>query len=143
MTIPKIEGFGHIDLTVTDAERSAHWWERVMGFIIVAHTEKPGWDQWNLLHPSGLIVSVMTHDTRTSDRFDERSVGLDHLAFRVSDRAMLEEWVHHFDQLGIRHSGIQEEQGGPLVVLRDPDNIQLELWVFDVEKLIENRLTQQ
>jgi catechol 2,3-dioxygenase-like lactoylglutathione lyase family enzyme len=141
METPRIEGFGHIDLTVTDKERSAQWWEQVMGFMLVAHTKKPGWDQLNLAHPSGLVVSVMTHDTRTSDRFDERSIGLDHLAFRVKDREALEAWVRHLDALNVPHSGIQEEQGGPLVVFRDPDNIQLELWAFDVERLVQSRLT--
>ena len=32
--------------------------------------------------------------------------------------------------MGVEHSGIQEENGGPLIVFRDPDNIQLELWAF-------------
>jgi catechol 2,3-dioxygenase-like lactoylglutathione lyase family enzyme len=58
-------------------------------------------------------------------------VGLDHLAIRVPDRSALESWVRHFDALGIEHSGVKEENGGPLVVFRDPDNIQLELWAFD------------
>jgi catechol 2,3-dioxygenase-like lactoylglutathione lyase family enzyme len=30
MDFPEINGFGHIDLTVTDAERSARWWEEVL-----------------------------------------------------------------------------------------------------------------
>jgi hypothetical protein len=29
------------------------------------------------------------------------------------------------------HSGIKEEVGGPLITLSDPDNVQVELWVFD------------
>jgi hypothetical protein len=34
------------------------------------------------------------------------------------------------DALGVTHSGVQDVQGdrgGPLIVLRDPDNIQIEL----------------
>jgi hypothetical protein len=34
------------------------WWEEVMGFELVATFEKPGFRGWNMLHPSGLIVSV-------------------------------------------------------------------------------------
>jgi glyoxylase I family protein len=132
---PTIDGFGHIDLTVTDGERSVQWWEEVMGFKLVATFERPGFTGWTMLHPSGLIVSVMTHATGGKDQFDERAVGLDHLAFRVGNRAALEEWAKHLDALGVSHSGVQEERGGPLIVLRDPDNIQLELWVFDVERL--------
>jgi len=73
----------------------------------------------------------VTHENRVTDRFDERAVGLDHFALRVPDRAALEAWAKHLDHLGVEHSGVQEEQGGPLIVFRDPDNIQLELWALD------------
>jgi hypothetical protein len=52
------------------------------------------------------------------------------VAFRVSDLAALETWANHLDSLGATHSGVQDIQGnrgGPLIVLRDPDNIQVEL----------------
>jgi catechol 2,3-dioxygenase-like lactoylglutathione lyase family enzyme len=75
----------------------------------------------------------MTHANAASHRFDERAVGLDHFALRVPDLAALEAWAKHLDDLGIEHSGVQEETGGALIVLRDPDNIQLELWVFGAE----------
>jgi hypothetical protein len=42
----------------------------------------------------------------------------------------LEAWAAHLDALGVQHTGIQDAEGntgGPLIVLRDPDNIQLEL----------------
>ena len=39
-----------------------------------------------MAHPSGIGGTVMTHDgTASTDAFDERRVGLDHLAFRVKD----------------------------------------------------------
>ena len=82
-------------------------------------------------HPSGLPVGLVVHETSTDRSFDERVVGLDHLAFRVRDRPMLEEWAAHLDAIGVPHSGIQEENGGPLITLRAPDNIQVELWAFD------------
>ena len=49
----------------------------------------------------------------------------------VPDRAALEAWAQHLDDLGVAHSGVLEEQAGPLIVFRDPDNIQLESWAFD------------
>jgi glyoxylase I family protein len=131
MDFPAINGFGHIDLTVTDGERSVRWWEQVMGFKLVATGERPGFKQWSMYHPSFLAVGLITHANRATDRFDERAVGLDHLALRVPDRAALDAWAKHLDALGIAHSGVQKERGGPLIVFRDPDNIQLELWAFD------------
>jgi glyoxylase I family protein len=132
MCAPRIEGFGHIDLTVTDGERSASWWTEVLGFKLVLRVERPGFRVWSMLHPSGLSVGLMTHDDVSSSKFDERAVGLDHLAFNVRHRATLEEWATHFDSLGVAHSEIKDENGGPLMTLRDPDDIQLELHALDL-----------
>ena len=136
MRTPRIEGFGHIDLTVTDGERSASWWSEVLGFKLVLQVERPGFRVWSMLHPSGLSVGLMTHDGVATEGFDERAVGLDHLAFNVRDRATLEDWATHFDSLGVAHSEIKEENGGPLMTLRDPDNIQLELHALDLNLVV-------
>ena len=138
MEFPEINGFGHIDFTVTDLERSVQWWEQVMGFTLVHRKETPQYTQANVAHPGIGAVGLMSHKKPVSDRFDERAVGLDHFALRVPDRAALEAWAEHFDDLGIAHSGIQEENGGPLIVFRDPDNIQLELWAYDPALAISN-----
>ena len=132
MRAPRIEGFWHIDLTVSDGERSASWWSEVLGFKVVLKVERPGFRVWSMLHPSGLSVGLMMHDDAPAGTFDERSTGLDHLAFNVRDRATLESWVTHFDSLGVAHSEIKDENGGPLLTVRDPDNIQLELHALDL-----------
>ena len=127
-----MSGFGHIDLTVTDGERTAHWWEQVLGFQLIATSERSGFRIRSMNLPGTYFtVQLVTHDEPGTARFDEHAVGLDHLALRVPDRAALEAWAEHFDKLGIEHSGVQEEQGGPLIAFRDPDNIQLELWALD------------
>ena len=131
MAAPRIEGFGHIDLTVTNGRESARWWRDVLGFRLVVKSQKPGFRSWHMYHPSGVHLALLIHEDPVSDRFDERAVGLDHFALRVRDRTTLEEWVDHLDHLAIPHSGIKEEVGGPLITLRDPDNVQVELWVFD------------
>lgn len=131
MGLPAISGFGHIDFTVTDLERSARWWDEVLGFKLVHRRERPEFTLVNLIHPCGVVIGLMSHSDPGSDRFDERVVGLDHFALQVPDRPALEAWATHLDALDVQHTGIQEETGGPLIVLRDPDNIQLELWAFD------------
>jgi catechol 2,3-dioxygenase-like lactoylglutathione lyase family enzyme len=131
MEFPEINGFGHIDLTVTDVERSARWWEDVLGFKLINTRETPDFKLWSVIHPCGFFIGLMSHSNPASDRFDERAVGLDHLALRVPDRAALEAWAQHLDDHGIAHSGVLEELAGPVIVFRDPDNIQLELWAFD------------
>jgi catechol 2,3-dioxygenase-like lactoylglutathione lyase family enzyme len=136
MEFPAINGFGHIDLTVTDVERSAQWWEEVMGFNLVHQEERLGFKVWNVFHKGfGTAIGLVVHDHPATDCFDERAIGLDHLALRVPDLAALEAWAKHLDDIGIKHSGIQEEIGGRLIVFRDPDNIQLELFASDPELL--------
>jgi glyoxylase I family protein len=64
----------------------------------------------------------------TSSPRAECRTGLDHLSFGVATRDELAAWMARLDELGIKHTGIRDEQQ-PLaystVVFRDPDNIQL------------------
>ena len=131
MELPGINGFGHIDLTVTDVERSVRWWEEVLGFKLINTRDTADFKLRSVIHPCGFWIGLMAHSNPASDRFDERAVGLDHIALRVPDRAALEAWAQHLDDRGVAHSGVQEEQAGPVLVFRDPDNIQLEFWAFD------------
>jgi catechol 2,3-dioxygenase-like lactoylglutathione lyase family enzyme len=125
-----IVGLGHLDLTVTDGDRAMRWWEEVMGFELLVKWEHAGFRGWTMVHPSGLGVTAVVHDEGDAEAFDEHRVGLDHVAFQVSDLAALEAWADHLDSLDVVHSGIQDRgggRGGPLIVLRDPDKIQIEL----------------
>lgn len=131
MEFPALDGFGHIDLTVVDVDRTVRWWEQVMGFKLINTRDTQDFKLRSVIHPSGFFIGFMAHTHPVSDKFDERAVGLDHLALRVPDRAALEAWARHLDEHGVTHSDIQEEQAGPVLVFRDPDNIQLEFWAFD------------
>jgi glyoxylase I family protein len=53
---------------------------------------------------------------------------LDHLCFSVADRAELVEWEARLAEFEIPHSPIKDTPHGSVVVFRDPDNIQLELF---------------
>ena len=116
-------GFSHIDLTVTDCRRSADWWTDVLGFILVHQVRQDTFECMAMAHPSGIGVTVMSHgDTAASDRFDERRVGLDHLAFRVADEAELRKWVNRLDEKKVTHTGVIDTG-------YDSDNLQLEFFV--------------
>jgi catechol-2,3-dioxygenase len=129
--MPALGGPSHIDLTVTDVERAAQWWEEVLGFSRMSSSEHASWRICSLIHASGFSVNLVTHDATRPERFDETRVGLDHLAFTVADRPTLDAWVAHFDALGVTNTGVIEAHFGDTVVFRDPDNTQLELFVFN------------
>jgi len=123
-------GISHIDLTVSDCDRTAQWWQDVLGYTLVHQVHEAAFECRSMIHPSGIAVTVMTHSgTAEAGPFDERRVGLDHLAFRVADRAELEKWVAHLDTHAVPHTGIIDTGYGPTVVFRDPDNVQLEFYV--------------
>jgi glyoxylase I family protein len=63
--------------------------------------------------------------------FDERRTGLDHIAWGVEGRDGLRAWAAWLDALGVAHSGVIDKKGASpysVIVFRDPDNIQLELF---------------
>jgi glyoxylase I family protein len=114
MELPGLNGFGHIDLTVSDADRSVRWWEEVMGFRLVHARERPDFKLCRVIHESGFFIGLMQHRNGVADRFNERAVGLDYLALRVPDRAALEAWAKRLDDLGVENSGVQDESAGPV-----------------------------
>lgn len=138
--VPRLVGVSHIDLTVTDCERSAAWWRDVLGFRFMTRTAEPWADVIALRHPSGIVVDVMAHHEAPQERFDERRVGLDHLSLQVAERRELQEWVEHLDRCGVPHSGIIDAEWGPTVVFRDPGNIQLEFFVNPSPEEVTARL---
>jgi catechol 2,3-dioxygenase-like lactoylglutathione lyase family enzyme len=78
--------------------------------------------------PSLRTLQLHQHPaTDRDDRFDEHRPGLDHLSFRVIDRAELKAWQARLDELGIPHREIVDAHYGSGLSFRDPDNIALEL----------------
>lgn|GEM_PF-352016 len=130
-----INGLSHLGLTVRDAEASAAWYADVLGFQRVGEFDSPdGARRKVFLRHTGLNarLGLTEHRGGSHDLFDETRVGLDHLAFAVSDSAELEEWAIRLEAATVAHSTIAPANsipGAGVLVFRDPDNIQLELFV--------------
>ena len=67
-------------------------------------------------------------DLVTSERFNERRPGLDHISFGCANRGELEKWAARLDEVGVVHGEIVDAGYGSGLSFRDPDNIQLELF---------------
>jgi glyoxylase I family protein len=131
-SVPTITGVSHVELSVRDAERSAAWYERVLQLQPLTPLSKADWGAGRvttLLHPeAGFVIGLLQHDPGDAGEFSEFRTGLDHLSLAVESRAELEAWIEHFDECGVEYSPINDQPYGSIVVFRDPDNIQLELF---------------
>jgi len=127
--MPEISGYHHLSLTVPDLERSAAWYTSVLGFQQTMELQGEGWRKLIFMQPqSRLILGLTAHDPGSQERFEERRTGMDHVAFQVPNRAELDAWKARFEELGVAHSPVKESAMGWLIVFRDPDNIQLEVY---------------
>jgi catechol 2,3-dioxygenase-like lactoylglutathione lyase family enzyme len=127
-----ITGLHHIALTVTDLDASERFYSTVFGFtrLLELPDEEGRGAKRILLHAdSATVLGFTTHAGNDGSPFSEFRSGLDHLAFGVASLEELAAWGQHFDALGIEHSEIRDAQVGDLMTVRDPDNIQVELWV--------------
>jgi glyoxylase I family protein len=123
-----IPAITHVALTVSDLAVSEPWYTKVLGADPVLD-EDTGPFRHIVYSVGGTLLGLHGFpDLKSSDAFDERRPGLDHVAFGCASRAELEQWVARLDELGIPHGGIVDASYGSGLSFRDPDNIALELF---------------
>jgi glyoxylase I family protein len=139
MENPTRPSLHHIAITVTDLAASVAWYERVFGVTEQMEVPHPGGtgkiladDSWQL------VFALHRHDANDGETFAETRTGLDHVGLAVPSRADLETWQTHLDALGVHRapmanqpctqSPIEDRPFGSILVFRDPDNIQLEMF---------------
>ena len=133
MTI-NTKSIAHVRLTVTDIERSRQFYESVFGWpvlIEVPESANPATQE-----ALGFLFGGVIYDLGgtliglrpvASDTFHEDRCGLDHLAFRVTSRAELDDAAAHLDDIGVAHEPVKDIGPSFILEFRDPDNIALEL----------------
>jgi catechol 2,3-dioxygenase-like lactoylglutathione lyase family enzyme len=124
---PTLSGINGVKFPVADLPRSRAWYEQVFGWK--AEYEFPDQD--------GIVRGASGHLAGVPDTFlalrenpaAARGVaGADLINLLVANRAGLEAWAHRLDDLGIDHSPIIDATIGWLLVLQDPDGIELHLY---------------
>lgn len=126
-----IIGISHVDLSVRDRAASARWYADVLGFEIrkEGRNERYGFSFTLVVHPgTGISMALVEHPQNAGDPFSEFRCGLDHLSFELPEGTDLDVWRRDLGARGYELPPIGDDHGVPLVVLRDPDNIQVELY---------------
>ena len=128
MATPTMPAITHVALTVTDLAASEAWYTQLLGSSPVLD-EDTGPFRHIVYSVGGTLLGLHGFpQLNSSEPFDERRPGLDHVAFGCATRAELVEWAEHLDSLGIAHGGVQDAGYGSGLSFRDPDNIALELF---------------
>jgi glyoxylase I family protein len=129
--MPELLTIVHVSLTVSDLDRSVPWYERVFDAKLVLDDESGPFRRAVLVVAGKALVGLQEFpDPADNLPFNERRVGLDHLAFACSSRRELEAWKARLDELGVVNGGVVDAGYGSVLSFRDPDNIALEFFAL-------------
>ena len=125
-------GIDHATLTISNLDKTRKFYEQLFDTKFTNH--KSG--SFNLL-PAGIPVWFVQWEKKyPHDRFDERRIGLDHLAFELRSISVLKQVIRRLDIMGIANAGLQYYADKyPYVAFRDPDNIQIEFFISRRKKV--------
>lgn len=118
----------HVTLTVTDVQRSAVWYQRVLGPAAVVERQGQSWQRIRMQWPWGLVIGVTRHDSTAAATFDCTRPGLDHLGLSCRSEADVRDWVDRLDEIGVEHGPLETAAYGWAVTARDPDGIPIEFF---------------
>jgi catechol 2,3-dioxygenase-like lactoylglutathione lyase family enzyme len=117
----------HVAVTVSDLDVSVPWYDALFGARAVLD-EDTGPFRHVVYALGDTLFGLHEFPDPAAGAFDERRVGMDHVAFGVTDRDELVEWVARLEDLGVEHGGVVDAGYGSGLSFRDPDGIALELF---------------
>jgi glyoxylase I family protein len=131
---PGLVGLSHLGLTVGDVVAAHIFWTHVMGFGTLIHSD----ELCMVFDPSSkLAIGLTNQQGQAFGPFDERRVGLDHVALAVADEATLAAWEQRLTELDVPHSPITHSDAGHHLNLRGPDDFPVELFVLTPPGAVE------
>jgi len=122
-----VRGVHHITLRVHDLDRALAFYRDVVGLAVDQELPEkirfqiPGTD-------TRLVLHLPLAGTPIGDKFDERRIGLDHLALRVDTHAELDALAQRLRAANVVYDLHEDPMGPALITFRDPDNVQWEFF---------------
>jgi glyoxylase I family protein len=138
-----VNGLHHVTIRVQDPDRARDFYEETLGLpFIEIPVDQAFVREWKGNPAEGILLATQVgstflilapplEGTPDDDRFSERRIGVDHLAFGVDDPAVLEEVAAALEGASVPTAGIETDPvlGKPYVAFRDPDNVQWEFFL--------------
>ena len=138
-----VNGLHHVTIRVQDPDRARVFYQETLGLpFIEIPVDQAFVHEWRGNPAEGtllatqigstfLILAPPLEGTPDDDRFSERRIGVDHLAFGVDDPAVLEEVAAALEGASVPTAGVEVDPvlGKEYVAFRDPDNVQWEFYL--------------
>jgi quinol monooxygenase YgiN/catechol 2,3-dioxygenase-like lactoylglutathione lyase family enzyme len=128
MTIPPFAGIHHIQLPVSDLDRSIEWYGKVLGARRRDEVDHKPSDAPLFAVGLGVPGLGVGLELRLNPAAAAAMAGCGPLALGVEGRADLEPWVEYLDAIGVEHSPILVGIVGWVLVVPDPDGLKLRFY---------------
>ena len=128
--MPAIAGIAHVELSVSDLDKSSHWYCAILGATeVFPRAQRAGTPRSlrDLSAQSHTVLAFTRHDDPLADPFSPRRRGLNHFAFAVSDDAELGAWDARLTELNISHD-VRDDGYARAITCIDPDGIAVEFY---------------
>ena len=98
--MPDFPAITHVALTVSDLGRSRPWYRQLSGTEPLIDEDTGAFHHVVWLMGGTLVGLHQFPDPASSEPFNERRPGLDHLAFACASRSELEDWERRLNESG-------------------------------------------
>ena len=126
--MPEFPAITHVALTVTSLERSVPWYKTLFGSDPIVDEDTGSFKRVAWLTSDTIVGLTQFPDLNSTQPFNERRPGLDHLAFGCANREELKAWEIRLNELAIPNGGLVDVPSYSALSFRDPDNIALEFF---------------
>jgi catechol 2,3-dioxygenase-like lactoylglutathione lyase family enzyme len=125
----QLTGVDHLGLTVSDLDRTTSWYCEHLDFEpLVRYANAAVGAEVQVLRRQDVAfrLSLRRFTSGSREPFSEFRVGMDHVALGVADEHALSAWQARLEGAGISCNRTDLPELS-ILVMRDPDNIQVEL----------------
>lgn len=121
---PKIERMDHVGINVTDLQRSADWYQKVMGFTIF-HKWQTTW----MMKRGDMHIGLFLRPSAKKIDDIDNTMAITHFAY-ATDAKGFQEAQDRLTKLGVKFDPPVDTGVAHSIFFYDPDGYQLEITTF-------------